>query len=210
MDSAAWTPPPESAYVAETVRRSAKILVVGPAGVGKTTFVDTMSEIVPLHTEESLTSASEAVDDVHLTPAKTTTTVALDFGRRTLNDQLVLYLFGTPGQQRFTYLWRTLANGALGALVLADTRRLADSFEVMDRVEELGVPYAIAVNAFDSAPLHSVADLREALDPQPDTPVAVCDARDVGSCTRVLIDLVEHVLLASTSGRHAADPTVRS
>lgn len=209
MDSAAWTLPPESAYVAPTVRRSAKILVVGPAGVGKTTFVDTMSEIAPLHTEESLTSASEGVDDLRHTPAKSTTTVALDFGRRTLNDQLVLYLFGTPGQQRFAYLWRTLATNALGALVLADTRRLEDSFDVMDRVEELGVPYAIAVNAFDDAPRHTVEELREALDPDPATPVAVCDARDQVSCARVMIELVEHVLAASSAGRHAADPTVR-
>ncbi|MGW0894472.1 GTP-binding protein [Saccharopolyspora sp. NPDC002578] len=209
MDSAAWTPPPETAYVAPTVRRSAKILIVGPAGVGKTTFVDTMSEIAPLHTEESLTSASEGVDELRHTPAKSTTTVALDFGRRTLNDRLVLYLFGTPGQQRFAYLWRTLANNSLGALVLADTRRLADSFEVMDRVEELGVPYAIAVNVFDDAPRHSVAELREALDPDPDTPVAVCDARDQASCARVLVELVEHVVAASSTGRHAADPTVR-
>ncbi|MFR9731753.1 GTP-binding protein [Saccharopolyspora sp. MS10] len=207
MDSADWTPPPESAYVAPTVRRSAKILVVGPAGVGKTTFVDTMSEITPLHTEESLTSASEGVDDLRHTPAKTRTTVALDFGRRTLNDQLVLYLFGTPGQQRFAYLWQTLARNALGALVLADARRLADSFEVMDRVEEMGVPYAIAVNAFDAAPSYQVEELREALDPEPSTPVGICDARDPASCTRVLIDLVEHLL--TSSGRHAAHPTAR-
>ena len=203
MDFATWTPPHESAYLAPTVRRSAKILIVGPAGVGKTTFVDTMSEIQPLHTEESLTAASEGVDDLRGTPAKTTTTVALDFGRRTLNEQLVLYLFGTPGQQRFNYLWRTLARGALGAMVLVDTRRPDASFDVMDRVEQLEVPYAIAVNAFDTAPRYPVEELREALDPPPGTPLGICDARDEPSCNRMLITLVENVLAgAGTTTEH--------
>lgn len=194
MDSTGWIPPPETAYLPTTVRRSAKILIVGPAGVGKTTFVDTMSEIVPLHTEEFVTAASEGVDDMSRTPHKTTTTVALDFGRRTLNEQLVLYLFGTPGQPRFAYLWESLARNAIGALVLVDTRRLQDSFDVMDRVEELGLRYSIAVNRFDDAPHYPPDELREALDPPPGTPLGECDAREEASCARVLISLVKHVL----------------
>lgn len=200
MDSAGWTTPPDPSYLPATVRRSAKILVVGPAGVGKTTFVRTMSEIEPLTTEESVTAAGAGVDDLRATPAKTTTTVALDFGRRTLTEQLVLYLFGTPGQPRFGYLWETLARGAIGALVLADTHRLQDSFDVIDRVERLGLRYAIAINDFDGAPKPPPAELREALDPAPATPLGICDARDPGSCRATLITLVEHVVETAAVG----------
>lgn len=197
MDSGVSTPPPD-AYVAPTVRRSAKVLIVGPAGVGKSTFVDTVSEIAPLHTEEPMTVAGQGVDELGWTPRKNSTTVALDFGRRTLNEQLVMYLFGTPGQQRFDYLWHTLARGALGALVLADTRRLADSFDVMDRIEELGLDYAVAINTFDSAPAYPADELRAAFDLAPRTPLGVCDARDQSSCARMLISLVEHLLTVTS------------
>ncbi|OZM72265.1 ATP-binding protein [Amycolatopsis antarctica] len=193
---------PSEAYLPGSVTRSVKILVVGPFAVGKTTFVSTMSEIRPLYTEESMTAASEPVDDLDATPGKTTTTVALDFGRRTLNDQLVMYLFGTPGQGRFEYLWRDLARGALGALVLADTRRLDASFAAVDVVEGLGLRYAVGINQFDGAARHPESELREALDLTPETPLVTCDARDHSSCTHALITLMQYLL--TTSGPRGA------
>lgn len=187
----------ERTYLSDTVTHAVKILVVGPFAVGKTTFVDTVSEIRPLRTEETMTEAAAHVDDLSGVQGKTTTTVALDFGRLTLSERLVLYLFGTPGQQRFAQLWTDLASGALGALVLVDPARLEKSFEVMDRLEDLRLPYAVAVNHFDDGPRHPLADLRDALDLPDPTPLVECDARERSSSVNALISLVDHLLLAT-------------
>ncbi|MCL6731173.1 GTP-binding protein [Streptomyces neyagawaensis] len=198
-----FAPASDDVYLRPTVRRALKVLVVGHFAVGKTTFVGTLSEIRPLRTEEVLTQAGALVDDLAGTRDKTTTTVALDFGRLTLNPSLVLYLFGTPGQQRFTRLWADMTRGALGALVLADTRRLSDSFEVMGTLEDLGLPYAVAVNDFDGAPVHDLAEVREALDLLPETPLVRCDARDPDSSTRALIALAAYLLSRDAELEHA-------
>ncbi|MFE6741942.1 GTP-binding protein [Streptomyces tubercidicus] len=171
-----------------------KLLIAGPFGVGKTTLIRALSETPPLHTEEVMTQTGASVDDLAGVREKTTTTVAIDFGRLTLPGDLALYLFGTPGQKRFRPLWQDIARGALGALVLADTRRLADSFEVMDIVEEAGLRYAVAVNTFPDAPEYSAEKLREALDLHPETPLVMCDARDREQSVDALIALVGHVL----------------
>ncbi|MGJ5831789.1 GTP-binding protein [Streptomyces ossamyceticus] len=198
-----FAPASDDVYLRPTVRRALKVLVVGHFAVGKTTFVGTLSEIKPLRTEEVLTQAGALVDDLAGTRDKTTTTVALDFGRLTLNPSLVLYLFGTPGQQRFTRLWEDMTRGALGALVLADTRRLSHSFEVMGTLEDLGLPYAVAVNDFDDAPVHDLAEVREALDLLPETPLVRCDARDPDSSTRALIALAAYLLSRDAELEHA-------
>ncbi|WP_326720100.1 ATP/GTP-binding protein [Streptomyces sp. NBC_00243] len=196
-------PASDDVYLRPGVQTAVKLLVVGHFAVGKTTFVGTLSEIRPLRTEEIMTEAGARVDDLAGTKDKTTTTVALDFGRLTLNDSLVLYLFGTPGQQRFTELWQDMTHGALGALVLADTRRLGQSFEIMGVLEELGLPYAVALNDFDDASAHALAEVREALDLLPSTPLVRCDARDPVSSTEALITLVEYLLTRTGDLEHA-------
>ncbi|GGV43478.1 ATP/GTP-binding protein [Streptomyces longisporoflavus] len=174
-----------------------KIVVAGGFGVGKTTLVTAVSEITPLQTEALMTQASEDTDDLTSTPDKTTTTVAMDFGRITLDDDLVLYLFGTPGQQRFWFMWDDLVRGAIGAVVLADTRRLPDCFPALDYFESCGLPYIVAVNHFDGTEEFEPADVREALTISPHIPVLIMDARQRISVIESLLSLVGHALAAT-------------
>lgn len=173
--------------------RTVKVLVVGHFAAGKTTLVDAVSDIEPLRTEDVLSSAGAGTDVTDL-PGKTKTTVAMDFGRISLDEDLVLYVFGAPGQPRFFHLLQDLALGALGALVLLDERRLADTYEIVDMIELLGMPYVVAVNTFDGAPpAIPLSRLREVMKPAPGTPLMHCDARDRSSSTNVLIALAEHL-----------------
>jgi hypothetical protein len=179
---------------AETVPIAIKILIAGGFGAGKTTLVSALTEIRPLRTEEDLSAPSALVDLTDGVEDKTTTTVAMDFGRITIKDDLVVYLFGTPGQQRFWFMWDELAVGALGAVVLADTRRLADCFPSVDYFEQRGTPFIVAVNCFDGAKHFSPEIVRSALNLNLDVPVILCDARQRASCRDALVTLVEHAI----------------
>ncbi|HEY7918443.1 MAG TPA: ATP/GTP-binding protein [Streptosporangiaceae bacterium] len=171
-----------------------KILIAGGFGVGKTTLVSAISEVRPLRTEEALTSAGARHDDLQGVEDKTTTTVAMDYGRITLGGRRVLYLFGTPGQERFWFMWDDLSSGAIGAVVLADTRRLADCFASIDYFEKRRLAFVVAVNCFDGAHRYDPAEVQAALDLGPQVPVVLCDARQAESVKNVLITLVEYVL----------------
>ncbi|MGK2881637.1 MAG: GTP-binding protein [Mycobacterium sp.] len=180
---------------------STKIVIAGGFGVGKTTFVGAVSEIMPLRTEAILTDASVGIDELSATPAKNTTTVAMDFGRITLDEDLVLYLFGTPGQRRFWFMWDDLVRGAIGAVILVDVRRLQDSFAAIDFFEARKLPFLVAVNQFDGAPLFDADEIRKALTLAEEVPLITVDARESRSATDALIALTEYALQSLTTSQ---------
>ncbi|SCF03195.1 GTP-binding protein [Micromonospora chokoriensis] len=189
---------------ATTLPTAIKILVAGGFGVGKTTMVGAVSETRPLRTEEVLTETGVGIDDLSGVEGKSTTTVAMDFGRITISDDLVLYLFGTPGQDRFWFVWDELALGAIGAVVLADTRRLADCFPSIDYFEGRGTPFVVAVNCFADARQYRLDEVQAALNLDPGVPVLLCDARQRESSKEVLVTLMEHAMKTREARRRAA------
>jgi signal recognition particle receptor subunit beta len=198
-----WLGPSRADTLPATTASAVKVIVVGGFGVGKTTLVGSVSEIRPLTTEETMTETSVGVDDISGVESKTQTTVAMDFGRISLNEELVLYLFGTPGQERFWFLWKGLFEGALGAVVLIDTRKLEVTFDVLTRLEEQGIPFIVALNCFPEAPVYPLAQIRTSLDLPESVPIIECDARNRATCRDTLLVLMRYLysLTAATQER---------